>query len=117
MTVQTMTHLNFRGQSRQALEHYHSVLGGDLIAFAFGEAQDPADTVDGADPAQLKWGQVEAPNGFRVMAYDVPAQRPARGRGRPSTAPPGRSRARRRRHRSVAALDAGVLRRFRRAPR
>jgi PhnB protein len=35
-----------------------------------GIVQDPSD----AD--HIMWGQVDAPNGFRVMAYDVPAGTP-----------------------------------------
>lgn len=73
MSLQTTTHLNFRGDARAALEHYRSVFGGDLVAITYADAhavQDPAE----AD--QIMWGQVSAPNGFRVMAYDVPGARP-----------------------------------------
>ncbi|WP_345373334.1 VOC family protein [Frondihabitans cladoniiphilus] len=72
MTVTNTTHLNFRGQAREALEFYHSVFGGSLTAITFaqmGAAEDPAE----AD--QIMWGQVEAPNGFRIMAFDVPSAR------------------------------------------
>lgn len=31
MTIQTTTHLNFRGDARQALEFYRSVFGGHLV--------------------------------------------------------------------------------------
>ena len=73
MTVQTTTHLNFRGDARAALSFYHSVFGGSLTVITYedmGAAQDPAE----AD--QVVWGQVAAENGFRVMAYDVPSARP-----------------------------------------
>ncbi|KRD43562.1 bleomycin resistance protein [Cellulomonas sp. Root930] len=73
MTVQTTTHLNFRGDARAALGFYHSVFGGALTVISYqdmGAVQDPAE----AD--QVVWGQVAAENGFRVMAYDVPAARP-----------------------------------------
>lgn len=73
MSLQTTTHLNFRGDAREALEFYQSVFGGDLVAVTYADAhavQDPAE----AD--QIMWGQVAAPNGFRVMAYDVPRARP-----------------------------------------
>lgn len=79
MTLQTSTHLNFRGDARPALEFYHSVFGGDLVAITYADAgaiEDP----DEAD--QVMWGQVQSPDGFRVMAYDVPSSRPfARGEG------------------------------------
>lgn len=73
MSLQTTTHLNFRGDAREALEFYRSVFGGDLVAVTYADAhavQDPTE----AD--QVTWGQVAAANGFRVMAYDVPGARP-----------------------------------------
>ncbi|GAA2740874.1 MULTISPECIES: VOC family protein [Kitasatospora] len=73
MPVTTVTHLNFRGEARAALTFYQSVFGGDAALVTYGDAgnvQDPS----GAD--QLMWGQVTADNGFRVMAYDVPAHLP-----------------------------------------
>lgn len=71
MTIATTTHLNFRGTAHAALAFYHSVFGGDLVAVTYADAhavQDPAE----AD--QVLWGQVAAPNGFRVMAFDVPSR-------------------------------------------
>jgi PhnB protein len=31
MTVQAVTHLNFRGDTRAAVEFYHSVFGGSQV--------------------------------------------------------------------------------------
>ncbi|GIG29528.1 VOC family protein [Cellulomonas marina] len=76
MSVTTTTHLNFRGQARAALDHYAAVVGGEVLAFTFAQAGDETDAADGAVPEELKWGQVTAPSGFAVMAYDVP---PGRG--------------------------------------
>jgi PhnB protein len=73
LTVNAVTHLNFRGDARAALGFYQSVFGGDLTIFTnqeMGNDQNPAE----AD--QVMWGQVAAQNGFRVMAYDVPSSRP-----------------------------------------
>lgn len=69
MTVNVTPHLNFRGQAREALELYRAALGGELTIVTYrdaGAVQDPAE----AD--EVMWGQVEAPSGARVMAYDVP---------------------------------------------
>lgn len=69
MTVTAVTHINLRGTARQALEFYQSVFGGQLSMVTYkdaGNVQDPSD----AD--HIMWGQVDAKNGFRVMAYDVP---------------------------------------------
>ncbi|QFG23596.1 VOC family protein [Actinomadura sp. WMMB 499] len=70
MSVNAVAHLNFRGDAREALTFYQSVFGGDLAVITYkdtGNVQDPAE----AD--QVTWGQVDADNGFRVMAYDVPS--------------------------------------------
>ncbi|SEQ11821.1 PhnB protein [Devosia sp. YR412] len=71
MTIKTTTHLNFRGDAKAALEFYQSVFGGEIMLLSYRDAnavQDPAE----AD--QIMWGQVESPEGFRVMAYDVPSR-------------------------------------------
>jgi PhnB protein len=73
MTVTTTTHLNFRGQAREALELYASIFGGHVVAFTYRDAHVDA---DGAVPDELMWGGFEAPNGLRLMAFDVP---PGRG--------------------------------------
>lgn len=73
MSVKAVTHLNFRGQARAALEFYQSVFGGHLVAVTYkdaGNVQDPSE----AD--QVMWGQVAADSGFTVMAYDVPLATP-----------------------------------------
>ena len=70
MTIETTTHLNFRGQARAALAFYQSVFGGTLTAVSYADAgavQDPGEA------GQLIWGQVAADDGFHVMAYDVPS--------------------------------------------
>ena len=77
MTVSSVTHLNFQGDARAALEFYQAVFGGDLVIITNEDMGIPGDP---AESTQVKWGQVVAGNGFRVMAYDVPsAQRWSRG--------------------------------------
>ena len=70
MSVNATTHLNFRGDARAALEFYRSVFGGELVVATYADLGAPKDTPD-AD--KVVFGQVAAENGFRVMAYDVPA--------------------------------------------
>lgn len=72
MSVSTTPHLNFRGEAREALEFYRTVFGGDLVAMTYGDmgSQDPD------EQGLVVWGQVAAPNGFRVMAYDAPSAVP-----------------------------------------
>ena len=70
MTITTTTHLNFRGDARDALAFYRSVFGGDLAAVTYAEAHA---VTDPAEADQIMWGQVTSDAGFRVMAYDVPS--------------------------------------------
>lgn len=69
--INVTNHLNFRGDARAALEFYQSVFGGDIITY-----KDAHNVQDPSEADQVMWGQVAAPNGFRVMAYDVPSQMP-----------------------------------------
>ncbi len=46
MGIATTTHLNFRGQAREALEFYQSVFGGHLVLVTHAQSygtQDPAE--------------------------------------------------------------------------
>ena len=73
MTVHVTPHLNFRGRAREALESYRDALGGELAVVTYRDAHA---VTDPAEADHVMWGQVEAPNGVRVMAYDVPAATP-----------------------------------------
>jgi PhnB protein len=73
MSITTTAHINFRGQAREALTFYESVFGGRAMIATY------ADIHQVEDPAQadsVAWGQVEASDGFRVMAYDVQTAKP-----------------------------------------
>lgn len=69
MSITAITHLNFHGNARQALEFYQTVFGGTLIVRTYGDFGAPQ-----ATPLanQVVWGQVVADSGFQLMAYDVP---------------------------------------------
>jgi len=73
MTITTTTHLNFRGEAREALALYQSVFGGETVIATHAQAY-PSFPAEEAD--LVAWGQVESPDGFRVMAFDVPSARP-----------------------------------------
>jgi PhnB protein len=73
MSVNAITHLNFRNQARQALGFYQSVFGGSLTVITYRDAGNLADP---AEADNVMWGQVVADSGLRVMAYDVPADTP-----------------------------------------
>lgn len=69
MTVRLNPYLNFRDQTRAAMEFYRSVFGGELTMNTF------ADLGVGAGPGEdtkIMHSQLESPNGLVLMAADVP---------------------------------------------
>ena len=73
MSVNAVTHINLRGQARQALKFYHSVFGGEITTVTYSQM---GNVHNASDADNIIWGQVASDNGFRVMAYDVPAGTP-----------------------------------------
>ncbi|MBB6486954.1 VOC family protein [Rhizobium lusitanum] len=69
MAINTVTHINFRGNARKALSFYQGVFGGkiDIISHAQAYGTTNPDEVD-----LVGWGQVVSEDGFAVMAHDVP---------------------------------------------
>jgi PhnB protein len=68
MTIINALHINLDGNAREALDFYKSVFGGEITAFPYGQVEA------GQGPGQseqIAWGEVSAPSGFRIMAYDV----------------------------------------------
>lgn len=71
MTVQTTTHLNFRGDAREALAFYQSVFGGHLVVNTYADFGMPAE-IPASD--KVVFGLIAAGNGFRLMGYDIPGR-------------------------------------------
>ncbi|MCC3273558.1 VOC family protein [Arthrobacter zhangbolii] len=71
MSIKTTTHLNFPGTAADALAFYQSVFGGSVTSATYGDFGMPKE-VPGAE--KIVFGQLEAPDGFRLMAYDIPGQ-------------------------------------------
>lgn len=74
MTVHLNPYLHFERSSREALEFYRSVLGGELTISTFGEmgATGPVPPPEG-----VMHGQLETPDGLVLMAADGEPDRPA----------------------------------------
>lgn len=66
-------YLSFRGNAREAMEFYQSVLGGDLSVSTFGEFQASDDP---AEANNIMHSQLETPAGFTLMGADMPAAMP-----------------------------------------
>ncbi|MGH3599259.1 MAG: VOC family protein [Pseudonocardiaceae bacterium] len=83
MPVNVLTHLNFAGNAREALEFYQSVFGGQLNIGTYGEGGVPHDSTsseqatfdpvpsDSPDANHVSFGLLVADNGVRLAAYDV----------------------------------------------
>ena len=68
MSVTTTPHVNTRGRTREVLEYYRSVFGGDVVLATYADIH-AAESPEQAD--EVAFGQLESSNGFRIMAYDV----------------------------------------------
>ncbi|GHA09924.1 VOC family protein [Devosia pacifica] len=73
MAIQTVAHINFNGQARDALSFYQTVFGGDLALVTHAQAYG---TLEASVADLVSWGQVSSPEGFSVMAFDVPPEQP-----------------------------------------
>ena len=70
MTSTLNPYLNFPdARAREAMEHYHSVLGGDLTFMTFGEMG-----TEGSLATQGMHGQLVTPGGFTLMGADAPPE-------------------------------------------
>jgi PhnB protein len=69
MSATPVTHLNFHGEARAALEFYATAFGGEAAIRTYADLGMPAGL---PDSDRVVFGQVFAPGGFTVMAYDVP---------------------------------------------
>ena len=69
MTVRLNPYLHFRGEARQAAEHYRSVFGGELELSTFGESGMAA---DGPDADLVMHAMLTSPDGLVLMVSDVP---------------------------------------------
>ncbi len=70
MTVRLNPYLSFRDNARQAMEHYHSVFGGELALSTFAEfhaSEDPA------EQDLIMHGMLEGDNGIVLMGADTPS--------------------------------------------
>jgi PhnB protein len=73
MTTALTTYLNFRRESRAAMEFYHGVFGGDLQIATFDDYGMPVGDGDGD---LVMHAQLTTPQGFVLMASDVPEGMP-----------------------------------------
>jgi PhnB protein len=69
MTTRLNPYLNFQNTTRQAMEFYQSVFGGELTMTTFGEfgASD-----DPAEKNKIMHAQLEVGSGLTLMAADTP---------------------------------------------
>jgi len=69
MTIQLNPYLNFRDNTREAMEFYRDVFGGELTISTFGEMQASEDP---SEDQKVMHAMLMAPNGITFMASDTP---------------------------------------------
>ncbi|MDP9496453.1 MAG: VOC family protein [Actinomycetota bacterium] len=69
MTIRLNPYLSFRDTARQALEHYHAVLGGSLQLSTFAEMHASDDPTE---QDKVMHGLLETDRGLVLMAADTP---------------------------------------------
>lgn len=67
MASQLNPYLNFNGTTRQALDFYHNVFGGDLALTTFAEFG----AADSPDADRIMHGMLMTDTGYTIMAADV----------------------------------------------
>lgn len=70
MTVRLNPYLSFRGNAREALEFYRSVLGGELRIMDYSAI--PGMMGGDAEGDKVMHGQLETADGLTLMAADIP---------------------------------------------
>lgn len=68
MSITATPHINFRDQAREALGYYQTVFNGELMLATYGDIH-AAEQPDQAE--KIAFGVLTAPNGLRIMGYDV----------------------------------------------
>jgi PhnB protein len=67
MASQLNPYITFNGNAREAMEFYHSILGGDLAVNTFGEFGNP----DPAVADKVMHAMITSPKGYMLMASDT----------------------------------------------
>ena len=70
MTVELNPYLHFRDNAREAMEHYHSVLGGELTLSTFREMGGMG--LDESEQDKVMHGRLVSPEGLVLMGADTP---------------------------------------------
>lgn len=69
MSIQLNPYLSFRDNAKEALEFYHSFLGGELTMSTFADGGMPHEP---DEAAKIMHGMIVAENGVVIMAADTP---------------------------------------------
>ena len=71
MTVELCPYLHFRDNAREAMEHYHSVLGGELTLSTFRDMGGMG--MDEAELDKVMHGRLVTSEGLVLMGADTPS--------------------------------------------
>lgn len=68
MQTKLNPYISFDGNTREAMEFYHSVFGGELKLSTFAEM---GGAPEGMDPSKIMHSELTADNGITIMAADA----------------------------------------------
>lgn len=72
MSTKLTPYLHFRDGTREVMDFYVSIFGGDLRLMTFADLGGLGMT--GSEQAKVMHSQLDTPNGLTLMAADVPAR-------------------------------------------
>ncbi|MFJ9311602.1 VOC family protein [Streptomyces cyaneofuscatus] len=72
-------YISFDGNARQAMKFYQEVFGGELeVSTATDSGPANSDSADASDADKVLHARLDTPDGYTVMAWDVPEGVPYR---------------------------------------
>lgn len=73
MTVKLNSYIGFRDNTREAMEYYKSIFGGETYMDTFGSMDGAGMPVDVGDKDKIMHGYLRGDNGIELMAADTPS--------------------------------------------
>ncbi len=73
MAVQLHSYISFKDNTREALEFYQSIFGGELELLPFAQYDSPHMPVAAEDKDKIMHGMVRGADGIQFMAADTPS--------------------------------------------
>lgn len=73
MTIKLNSYITFNGNTREAMEYYKSIFGGETYMDTFGSMSDSGRPVDPRDTDKIMHAYLRGNTGIELMAADTPS--------------------------------------------